>query len=66
MEKLSLEVPFEISQKLIPYQDKLSELVMLGLQQFRIQIVNLPENSLSPQITSLPLDREKFNSPCLE
>lgn len=37
MEKLSFEVPSAISQKLIPYQDKLSELVMLGLQQFRIQ-----------------------------
>ena len=37
MEKLTLEISNEISEKLLPYRDKLQELVMLGLQQFRIQ-----------------------------
>lgn len=37
MEKLTLEISGEISEKLLPYRDKLQELVMLGLQQFRIQ-----------------------------
>jgi len=37
MEKLTLEISHEFSQKLLPYQDKLQELVMLGLQQIRIQ-----------------------------
>ncbi|MCI0690668.1 UPF0175 family protein [candidate division KSB1 bacterium] len=37
MEKINLEVPDEVSQKLQPYRDKLPELVLLGLQQLKIQ-----------------------------
>ena len=37
MEKLHLEIPEEISEKLEPYKDKLKELILLGLQQLKIQ-----------------------------
>ncbi len=37
MEKLTIEIPDELLEHLKPYRDKLSELVMLGLQQLRIQ-----------------------------
>ncbi len=37
METIQLEIPKEISEKLQPYKDKLSELVLLGLQQLKIQ-----------------------------
>jgi predicted HTH domain antitoxin len=37
MEKFTLEVTGEVSAKLRPYQDKLPELVLLGLQQLKIQ-----------------------------
>jgi len=37
MEKLHLEIPDEVSQKLKPYKDRLQELVLLGLQQLQIQ-----------------------------
>jgi predicted HTH domain antitoxin len=37
MEKFTLEVSGEISDRLRPYQDKLGELVLLGLQQLKIQ-----------------------------
>lgn len=37
MEKLQIEIPEEVSEKLEPYKDKLSELVLLGLQQLQIQ-----------------------------
>jgi predicted HTH domain antitoxin len=37
METLSLQIPDEISEKLQPYKDKLHELILLGLQQLKIQ-----------------------------
>lgn len=37
MEKLQIEIPDEVSEKLEPYKDKLSELALLGLQQLQIQ-----------------------------
>lgn len=37
MEKLTLEISDEISEKLEPYKDKLQELVLLGLQQVKIE-----------------------------
>jgi len=37
LEKFTLEVSGEISDKLRPYRDKLQELVLLGLQQLKIQ-----------------------------
>ena len=37
METLPLEVTGELSEKLQPYRDKLPELLLLGLQQLKIQ-----------------------------
>jgi predicted HTH domain antitoxin len=37
MEKLTLEIPDEISERLQPHRDKLQELILLGLQQLKIQ-----------------------------
>ena len=37
METLALEIPTEVSEKLQPYRDKISEIVLLGLQQLKIQ-----------------------------
>jgi predicted HTH domain antitoxin len=37
MEKLIFEIPEDISEKLQPYKDKFQELVLLGLQQLKIQ-----------------------------
>lgn len=37
MEKFILEISETTSEKLLPYRDKLQELVLLGLQQLKIQ-----------------------------
>jgi hypothetical protein len=37
MESFALEIPDAISAKLQPYKDKLQELLLLGLQQLKIQ-----------------------------
>ncbi|NUO80083.1 UPF0175 family protein [candidate division KSB1 bacterium] len=37
METLQLEVPIEFSAKLLPYRDRLPEVLLLGLQQLKIQ-----------------------------
>lgn len=37
MEKLIIEIPEKISREIAPYRDKLPELVLLGLQQLKIQ-----------------------------
>ncbi len=37
METFQLEVPIELSAKLLPYRDKLAEVLLLGLQQLKIQ-----------------------------
>jgi len=37
MQKFTLEISDTTSEKLQPYKDRLSELVLLGLQQMRIQ-----------------------------
>lgn len=37
MEIINLEIPDEVSVKIQSYRDKLSELLLLGLQQLKIQ-----------------------------
>ena len=37
METINLEIPDEVSEKIRSYRDKLSELLLLGLQQLKIQ-----------------------------
>ena len=37
MQTLSLQISDEISEKLQPYKDKIQELILLGIQQIKIQ-----------------------------
>ena len=37
MEKIVIEIPDELVQEFKPYQDKLRELILLGLHQLKIQ-----------------------------
>lgn len=37
MEKFTLEIPDTTAEKLQPYKDKLQDLILLGLQQLKIQ-----------------------------